>query len=238
MAGFWPWIIAYVVDWHNSTIGSAGSSTADALISPHQRFNLRPPRVMDLATFGCRAVVLKPPTHQAKTSLAPRGWIGTFLGRSRHSKDAYDVLVGRTVVTSSSVNVDEENFDRTGRPAAAAIIHSPPSPAPPLSRLTPRSAPSSCRRAPSPPRRRPTRASSASSTSSRDRTPARTGSRRQREPPVGSTSRWSTTTAMMAADGNTTSSTTRCSPRCWPRRARAATTRSTPASHALRARSP
>ena len=26
--GFWPWIIAYVVDWHNSTVGSTGSSTA------------------------------------------------------------------------------------------------------------------------------------------------------------------------------------------------------------------
>ena len=50
--GFWPWIISYVVDWHNSVVGSVGSSTADATISPHQRFTLRPPRVMDLAAFG------------------------------------------------------------------------------------------------------------------------------------------------------------------------------------------
>ena len=99
------------VEWHNATIGSAGSSTADATITPHQRFTFRPPRVMDLAAFGCRAVVLKPPTHQHKPSLSTRGWVGTFLGRSRHSKGAYDVLVGRTIVTSSSVVVDEEHFD-------------------------------------------------------------------------------------------------------------------------------
>ena len=110
-AGYWPWIISYVVDWHNSTVGSVGSSTADALVTPHQRFTLRPPRVMDLASFGCRAVVLKPPTHQHKPSLSARGWAGTLLGRSRHSKGSYDVLVGKTIVTSSSVVVDEEHFD-------------------------------------------------------------------------------------------------------------------------------
>ena len=61
-------------------------STLDANISPHQRLTGRPPRVMDLASFGSRAVVLKPPTHQHKPSLSPRGWIGSFLGRSRYSK--------------------------------------------------------------------------------------------------------------------------------------------------------
>ena len=95
-AGYWPWIISYVVDWHNATIGSAGSSTADSLITPHQRFTLRPPRVMDLGSFGCRAVVLKPPTQQHKPSIDTRGWVGIFLGRSRHSKGSYDVLVGRS----------------------------------------------------------------------------------------------------------------------------------------------
>ena len=80
-SGYWPWIIAYVVDWHNATVGSAGSSTTDASITPHQRFTLRPQRVMDLASFGCRTVVLKPPTHQHKPSLSTRGWVGTFLGR-------------------------------------------------------------------------------------------------------------------------------------------------------------
>ena len=51
---------------------------------------------------------------RTNTSLAlalGRGWAGTFLGRSRHSKGSYDVLVGKTVVTSSSVVVDEEHFD-------------------------------------------------------------------------------------------------------------------------------
>ena len=110
-ARLWPWLISYVVDWYNSTITSVGSSTADANITPHQRFTLRPPRVMDLAAFGARAVVLKPPTKQHKPSLSARGWVGAFLGRSRHSKGSYDVLVGNSVVSSSSVVVDEEHFD-------------------------------------------------------------------------------------------------------------------------------
>jgi hypothetical protein len=108
----WPWIVAYAVDWHNASVSAVGSSTADANISPHQRFTLVPPKVMDLASFGCRAIVLKPPTHQHKPSLTGRGWVGVFLGRSRGSKGSYDVLVdGRRVVTSSSVIVNEEYFD-------------------------------------------------------------------------------------------------------------------------------
>ena len=77
----WPWIIAYAIDWHNASAGSVGSSTADANVSPYQRFTLKPPAIMDLASFGCRAVVLKPPTHQHKPSLSGRGWVGAFLGR-------------------------------------------------------------------------------------------------------------------------------------------------------------
>ena len=107
----WPWLINYAVEWHNSLVSSTGSSPADVNISPHQRLTGRPPRVMDLAAFGSRAVILKPPPHQHKPSLSPRGWVGSFLGRSRYSKGAYDVLVGQRVVTSSSVLVDEEHFD-------------------------------------------------------------------------------------------------------------------------------
>ncbi|MDC0525827.1 hypothetical protein OAO87_02415, partial [bacterium] len=107
----WPWIIAYAVDWHNASTTAVGSSTADANISPAQRFTLQLPRVMDLPAFGCRAVVLKPPQHQHKPSLSGRGWVGSFLGRSRDSRGSYDVLVGGKVVTSSSVLVDEEHFD-------------------------------------------------------------------------------------------------------------------------------
>ena len=106
----WPWIIAYAVDWHNAAITAVGSSSADANISPDQRFTLVPPRVMDLATFGCVATVLRPPTHIHKPSLSGRGWIGGFLGRSRESKGSYDVLVDGKVVPSSSVLVDEERM--------------------------------------------------------------------------------------------------------------------------------
>ena len=106
----WPWLIAYAVDWHNATIGSAGSSTADVYSTPHMRLTHRPPQVMDLPAFGCQAVVLKPPTHQHKPSLQGRGWVGIFIGRSRNSKGAYDVLVDGMIVTSSSVLVNEEYF--------------------------------------------------------------------------------------------------------------------------------
>jgi hypothetical protein len=128
----WPWLIAYAVEWHNSTVSSVGSSPADVNVSPHQRLTGRPPRVMDLASFGSRAVVLKPPTHQHKPSLSPRGWLGSFLGRSRYSKGGYDVLVGQKIVTSSSVLVDEEHFDwaplaKRHQPLTA-VAHAPESP--------------------------------------------------------------------------------------------------------------
>jgi hypothetical protein len=128
----WPWLVAYAVEWHNSTVSSVGSSPADVNVSPHQRLTGRPPRVMDLASFGSRAVVLKPPSHQHKPSLSPRGWLGSFLGRSRYSKGGYDVLVGQKVVTSSSVLVDEEHFDwapplKRHQPLTA-VAHAPASP--------------------------------------------------------------------------------------------------------------
>ena len=124
----WPWIIAYAIDWHNATVSSVGSSTADATITPFQRFTLRPPQVMDLASFGCRSVVLLPPTRQHKPSLSGRGEVGAFLGRSRNSKGGYDVLVKGKVRTSSSVLVNEEYFDwappgRTHRPLTS-VSHS------------------------------------------------------------------------------------------------------------------
>jgi hypothetical protein len=118
---FWPHIVANAVDWHNSLVTSTGSSTAEAQISPHQRLTHRPPSVMDLPALGCMAVVRKPPTHLAKTSLADRGMAGKFLGRSLKSKGCYDVAVDGKIWHSSSVLVDEERFpwsppDRRHRP--------------------------------------------------------------------------------------------------------------------------
>ena len=125
----WPEIISYVVDWHNATVSAVGSSSADASITPHQRLTQRPPRVMDLAAFGCAAVVLAPPTQQHKPSLLERGMVGVFLGRSRNSKGCYAVRVGNNkVVHSSSVAVDEERFpwsppERRHRPLSS-VAHS------------------------------------------------------------------------------------------------------------------
>ena len=131
-ARLWPWTVNYVVEWHNASVTALGSSTADATATPYQRFTLRQPSVMDLATFGCRAVIEKPPSHKDKTGLASNGYVGTFLGRSRSSKGSYDVLVGNVVRSSSSVIVDEEYFPL--QPAAerrrplVSLTHAAPPP--------------------------------------------------------------------------------------------------------------
>ena len=106
-AAYWPHIINHTVNWHNAAPCAVGSSTADPHISPHQRLTFKQPSCMDLAVFGCRAVVLKPPT-QGKGALAPCGWVGNFLGRSLTSIGAYDVWANGTINTSSSVLVDED----------------------------------------------------------------------------------------------------------------------------------
>ena len=115
-------------------VSGTGSSTADANISPFQRLTLRPPKVMDLAAFGCRAVVLLPPKEQHKPSLKPRGASGIFLGRSLGSRGCWDVLVSgaSNVISSSSIFVDEENFpwsppDKQRRPLTS-LSHSPGDP--------------------------------------------------------------------------------------------------------------
>ena len=115
--GFWPEAVRHAVDFHNSSPTSVGSSTADASISPYQRFTLKQPKIMDLCTFGCCAVVLKPPPHINKGALSPRGWVGTFLGRCSDSPGCWEVWVpeiGRKV-RSSSVLVDEERFPWLGK---------------------------------------------------------------------------------------------------------------------------
>lgn len=48
--GFWPYLFRHAVDIHNSINGKIGSSPGDPLLSPHHRFTLQAPRVMDLAT--------------------------------------------------------------------------------------------------------------------------------------------------------------------------------------------
>ena len=111
--GFWPEILRYAVDWHNAVPqGSIGSSTSDPQISPYQRFTLKLPKVMDLCAIGARAVVLKPPTHQSKTTLAARGWVGMFLGRSSDAIGTWEVWVPsiNRKVRSSSLTIDEEFF--------------------------------------------------------------------------------------------------------------------------------
>ena len=131
---FWPELMLHAVNWHNaSSSSSIGSSTSDPGISCYQRFRLTQPRVMDLGTFGSRAVVLKPPQHQTKGDLSSRGWVGCFLGRSPNSPDTWEVWVpaiGRKV-RSSSLLLDEEYFPWLGKDAyqplkpTAAATHAP-----------------------------------------------------------------------------------------------------------------
>ena len=111
--GFWPELLRYAVDWHNSVPqGAIGSSTSDPQISPYQRFTLKLPKVMDLGAIGARTVVLKPPTHQSKTTLSSRGWVGMFLGRSSDAIGTWEVWVPsiNRKVRSSSLTIDEEFF--------------------------------------------------------------------------------------------------------------------------------
>ena len=114
-ASLWPWLCENAVNIHNSTTGSSsdniGSSTADPLVTPYQRLTLSQPSIMDLATFGCRAVVLKPPSAIKKSDLSTRGWVGQLLGRSLGGcRGQWDVLAEGKIVSSSSVQIDEENL--------------------------------------------------------------------------------------------------------------------------------
>ena len=123
--GFWPELLRYAVDWHNSVPqGSVGSSTSDPQISPYQRFTLKLPKVMDLGAIGARTVVLKPPTHQSKTTLASRGWVGMFLGRSSDAIGTWEVWVPsiNRKVRSSSLTIDEEFFPWHGANAHQPLV--------------------------------------------------------------------------------------------------------------------
>ena len=108
-SNLWPYAIRHAVDWHNCDAGKIGSSANNPEISAYQRFTGKQPKVNDLATFGCRAVVLRPPQHKIKSDLSTNGWVGAFLGRS-NSINGYFVDVGDRIVDSSSVSVDEEFF--------------------------------------------------------------------------------------------------------------------------------
>lgn len=55
-------------------------------MSAHQRLTRTQPSVMDIACFGCQAVVLKPPPERKKSDLSSRGFVGKFLGRALGGK--------------------------------------------------------------------------------------------------------------------------------------------------------
>ena len=115
----WPEMIRDVVDKHNCLAGALGSSSADSQISAYQRFRLRRPKVMDLITFGCRAVVLKSSPKITKGELNPRGWVGCWLGRRAGDIDNYEIWCPETnsVQNGSSCLVDEEYLPWLGKAA-------------------------------------------------------------------------------------------------------------------------
>ena len=125
---FWPWHIAHAVNWHNALPCAVGSSPADSQLSHTQRFKLVKDNAMDLCAIGNRTVVLKPTPDRVKGTLNNRGWVGCFLGRSLNltsggrsltSTKTYDVWVPSEgkIVTSSSVQCDEEYFPWRGKDA-------------------------------------------------------------------------------------------------------------------------
>ena len=117
--GLWPYLFRHAVDVHNATCTATGSAVSDGQLTAEQRFTLRQPSIMDLCTFGCSAVVLKPQPHIRKGDLSSRGWVGNFLGRSSVSVGGYDAWVPAlgTVVTSASVIIDEEHLPWLGKEA-------------------------------------------------------------------------------------------------------------------------
>ena len=117
--GFWPWFIRHAVHVHNSLQCAVGSSTADASISPHQRFTLTLPKLMHLSPPGCAAVVNLPTPKASKTGLQPRGVEGIFLGPANSSIDSSDVWIPseNRIMTSSAVDVDEDTYPWRGADA-------------------------------------------------------------------------------------------------------------------------
>ena len=132
--GFWPYILANAAKWHNITSGSTGSSSASEQLSPHQNFTLTQPNGMDIPSFGCRTIVLKPTPHKVKTNLSPRGWLGCLLGMSQTSIGAYNVWIPELgkVVCSSSILCDEEYFPWCGKEAHKPLLASTAADAAPL----------------------------------------------------------------------------------------------------------
>ena len=113
-----------LIDVHNSTIGSVGSSSADPHITPHQRLTLRQPKIMDIASFGCQAVGLLPAHMRPKSDLTLPGIVGTLLGRTpgKPQGTSWDIFAGGRIFTSSSVQVNEENFPWLGDKAHRPLL--------------------------------------------------------------------------------------------------------------------
>ena len=83
---------------------------------------------MDIACFGCQAVVLKPPPERRKSDLSSRGYVGKYLGRALGGKTGqWQVLAEGKLITSSAVQVDEESFPWHGRDAKQPLAPARPS---------------------------------------------------------------------------------------------------------------
>ena len=131
-ASVWPHLIEQAVNIHNSTSSSCGTSMADPLVSAHQRLTRTQPSVMDIASFGCQAVVLKPPPERKKSDLSSCGYVGKFLGRALGGRTGqWQVLADGKLITSSAVQVDEERFPWHGRDAKQPLAPTRPSSSPP-----------------------------------------------------------------------------------------------------------
>ena len=127
-ASVWPHLIEHAVNIHNSTSSSCGTSMADPIVSAHQRLTRTQPSAMDIASFGCQAVVLKPPPERRKSDLSSRGYVGKYLGRALGGKTGqWQVLADGKLITSSAVQVDEESFPWHGRSAKQPLAPARPS---------------------------------------------------------------------------------------------------------------
>eukprot|EP00965_Chrysotila_dentata_P015089 499121-Pleurochrysis_carterae.AAC.1 len=107
LTSFWTYAVAHSVDVLNRSTGPPRSS-----IFSYEALTGTKPRVMSILSFGCRAFAVKPRVAYAKIRIEPRAWVGTNLGRSLTSPDAYNVYVPSVprVVLTSEVYFDESTF--------------------------------------------------------------------------------------------------------------------------------
>ena len=106
--GFWPYAVEHAVDVLNRSTGPPGYNQ-----SSRELLELTKPRVLSIAPFGCRSIVVKPRSSYHKSEVDRHGLVGINLGKAPTITSGYRIWVPSLgkIVSSSDVY-----FDRTLMP--------------------------------------------------------------------------------------------------------------------------